>query len=83
MTDKIGRNDPCSCGSGKKYKQCCLTKQRPGTRRKFTAKVLGVKPKSLESAEPTPVPNQDLIERTFSPLLNKKEEEQSLNPPEA
>lgn len=22
-TPKIGRNDPCSCGSGKKYKQCC------------------------------------------------------------
>ena len=21
--DKPGRNDPCSCGSGKKYKQCC------------------------------------------------------------
>lgn len=21
--DKIGRNDPCSCGSGKKYKHCC------------------------------------------------------------
>ena len=21
---KIGRNDPCSCGSGKKYKKCCL-----------------------------------------------------------
>jgi preprotein translocase subunit SecA len=20
--DKIGRNDPCPCGSGKKYKQC-------------------------------------------------------------
>ncbi len=20
---KIGRNDPCSCGSGKKYKICC------------------------------------------------------------
>ncbi len=20
---KLGRNDPCSCGSGKKYKQCC------------------------------------------------------------
>ncbi len=20
---KIGRNDPCSCGSGKKYKMCC------------------------------------------------------------
>lgn len=23
---KIGRNDPCSCGSGKKYKYCCLKK---------------------------------------------------------
>ena len=21
---KIGRNDPCSCGSGKKYKKCCI-----------------------------------------------------------
>ena len=20
---KIGRNEPCPCGSGKKYKQCC------------------------------------------------------------
>lgn len=20
---KIGRNDPCKCGSGKKYKKCC------------------------------------------------------------
>ncbi len=23
---KVGRNDPCPCGSGKKYKQCCLGK---------------------------------------------------------
>jgi len=23
---KIGRNDPCPCGSGKKYKNCCLKK---------------------------------------------------------
>ncbi|MGH8598447.1 MAG: SEC-C metal-binding domain-containing protein, partial [Gammaproteobacteria bacterium] len=22
-TDKVGRNDPCVCGSGKKYKKCC------------------------------------------------------------
>jgi preprotein translocase subunit SecA len=20
---KVGRNEPCPCGSGKKYKQCC------------------------------------------------------------
>ena len=22
-TDSPGRNDPCPCGSGKKYKKCC------------------------------------------------------------
>jgi preprotein translocase subunit SecA len=21
--DEVGRNDPCPCGSGKKYKKCC------------------------------------------------------------
>ncbi len=26
---KIGRNDPCPCGSGKKYKKCCLIKAKP------------------------------------------------------
>ncbi len=24
---KIGRNDPCPCGSGKKYKRCCMKKK--------------------------------------------------------
>ncbi|MBP1550041.1 MAG: SEC-C domain-containing protein, partial [Oscillospiraceae bacterium] len=23
VKDKVGRNDPCPCGSGKKYKKCC------------------------------------------------------------
>ncbi|MCH6569643.1 MAG: SEC-C domain-containing protein, partial [Acidobacteria bacterium] len=22
-TRKVGRNEPCPCGSGKKYKKCC------------------------------------------------------------
>ena len=25
--EKIGRNDPCPCGSGKKYKNCCMGKE--------------------------------------------------------
>ncbi len=25
---KVGRNDPCPCGSGKKYKKCCLPKEQ-------------------------------------------------------
>lgn len=28
---KIGRNDPCPCGSGKKYKKCCLRSENPPT----------------------------------------------------
>src|ERR1035441_7726719 len=27
-TMKAGRNDPCPCGSGKKYKKCCLPKDQ-------------------------------------------------------
>ena len=26
---RVGRNDPCPCGSGLKYKKCCLKKQQP------------------------------------------------------
>lgn len=26
---RIGRNDPCPCGSGLKYKKCCLKEERP------------------------------------------------------
>lgn len=37
MNKEIGRNDPCPCGSGKKYKKCC--EARLG-QRKFQATVL-------------------------------------------
>jgi uncharacterized protein YecA (UPF0149 family) len=26
VSTKAGRNDPCPCGSGKKYKKCCALK---------------------------------------------------------
>jgi preprotein translocase subunit SecA len=26
-SQKVGRNDPCPCGSGKKYKHCCMKKE--------------------------------------------------------
>jgi len=28
---KVGRNDPCPCGSGLKYKKCCVGKEEPAT----------------------------------------------------
>jgi hypothetical protein len=29
LSGKVGRNAPCPCGSGKKYKKCCLRSQSP------------------------------------------------------
>ncbi len=26
IKQRVGRNDPCSCGSGKKFKNCCIRK---------------------------------------------------------
>ena len=43
---KIGRNDPCPCGSGKKYKDCCLRVKEAEERRElFRKKVDGLYPK--------------------------------------
>lgn len=62
MNQKIGRNDPCPCGSGKKYKSCCQAKAASGSgsslkNRKLTAKWLNA------PAGP------DLIERTFGQAI--------------
>ncbi len=34
MSSKPGRNDPCPCNSGKKYKRCCLRKDKAAIRTK-------------------------------------------------
>ncbi len=33
----LGRNDPCHCGSGKKYKKCCIDKDAEAARASATA----------------------------------------------
>lgn len=58
MNEKLGRNDPCSCGSGKKYKSCCLPKKAPGGKRKLAAKWIN------QPAGP------NLIERTFGATID-------------
>ena len=42
---KPGRNDPCPCGSGKKYKKCCLANEEAAEREQL-AEAAG-KPKAL------------------------------------
>lgn len=64
MNNKAGRNDPCPCGSGKKYKQCCMKHPEATGKKTFKAKVLtsGVK-KALP----------DLMERTFGEAIASSE----------
>jgi hypothetical protein len=43
---KVGRNDPCPCGSGKKYKKCCEEKV---LKKKFKAEVIQPQASTLSS----------------------------------
>ena len=41
--DGIGRNDMCPCGSGRKFKQCCIDRVEKKTRAVRDAKIFGGK----------------------------------------
>lgn len=60
MEQKVGRNDPCPCGSGKKFKSCCIDKP--------IKKPLPFKAKLL--SQPKPV---DLMARTFGGMIAEAE----------
>lgn len=49
---RISRNDPCPCGSGRKFKQCCINKDVDWQARKpaGTAKLLPTAPRPREAA---------------------------------
>mgnify|MGYP003577966593 FL=1 len=60
---KPGRNDACPCGSGKKFKKCCETKEsRSGSRLLLLAVggailgalILGITQFSADDSAPTP-----------------------------
>ncbi|MFZ0565059.1 MAG: SEC-C metal-binding domain-containing protein [Chlamydiales bacterium] len=75
MTKKVGRNDPCPCGSGKKYKQCCLLKEKeggakfaPSGKRKFKATHIKTSDKSMSvfnrsATQPQPTASPDALQR--------------------
>lgn len=67
MNEKIGRNDPCPCGSGKKYKSCCFGKPISKKPLPFKATVLS-QPKQI-----------DLMTRTFGEYIEAAE--QAKTPP--
>lgn len=42
LISKVGRNEPCPCGSGKKYKKCCLVKDQAASAAGVLATGLGL-----------------------------------------
>jgi hypothetical protein len=51
--EKVGRNDPCPCGSGKKFKKCCEMK---GQHKKIHAQLLNTAaPRAQETQETSKV----------------------------
>jgi hypothetical protein len=47
---KLGRNDPCHCGSGNKYKKCCAAKDEA----ELLAKAAAEREKALADAAAAP-----------------------------
>jgi SEC-C motif len=63
---KTGRNDPCPCGSGKKYKKCCLEKDQ---QRMAAEPLRGVSPRHRpdDSFNPSPPPHPSYPVRPLQP----------------
>jgi hypothetical protein len=52
----LGRNDPCHCGSGRKYKQCCLDKDEEAARAaSATSAAAAADEAPASTPEPAPV----------------------------
>jgi len=51
-----GRNEPCHCGSGRKYKQCCLEKDNAEASAARKAAAEAVQPSSAGSEAPDAAP---------------------------
>lgn len=67
---KIGRNEPCPCGSGKKYKQCCLNRHQTAAPAKHKNGDAGAE---ASAAEQKQLIRQ--IEETFSLLRSGRPDE--------
>jgi methionyl aminopeptidase len=79
--ERIGRNDPCPCGSGLKYKKCCLAKEdlspealktiyleRHGIRLKDEAAIQGIRKAGRLAVE-----TLDLVESRLRPGMTTQE----------
>ena len=66
-SEKIGRNEPCPCGSGKKYKHCCLEKQEAARQAKDPEQAENLRAKEREQKQLI-----KHIEKAFGLLSSRK-----------
>ncbi|MCG2749259.1 MAG: SEC-C domain-containing protein [Desulfobulbaceae bacterium] len=73
MKKMPGRNEPCHCGSGKKYKKCCLPKDEDEQRRQQNVKSVPIDPFAGDDdweEEPVParaeIPEDDRMHEDFA-----------------
>lgn len=59
---KIGRNDPCSCGSNMKYKKCCESKNTSGYQYDFGQEISSEKIKTTIEAFKIMYSNHNVID---------------------
>ncbi len=64
---EIGRNDPCSCGSGLKYKKCCM-----GNSLKRKVSVISSGGKKQVAEPPIEVTTVDLFQRAIDIQASEK-----------
>jgi hypothetical protein len=91
MSKKAGRNDPCPCGSGKKYKSCHWGQEQPQSdtsRKSLFGRIHGstgssaVK-KTFAAKVLKSGGAQDLVEKTFAESLDQaRHEELPPSPPQ-
>ncbi len=63
--DKVGRNDPCPCGSGKKYKKCCEIKSNAP--KKIQAQIISPERISSSTQETSKV-SLSFFQRSVTPI---------------
>jgi hypothetical protein len=73
---KINRNDPCPCGSGKKYKKCCEIREKERSRKKFEG-LRGLKMNPFKVSSPAQSLAKHVFKLVSEPISKKKKEEPS------
>ena len=79
--EKAGRNDPCPCGSGLKYKRCCLRKRKSDPDdlkdqywKRYKIRLKGPEDiEAIERAGRLVIETLDLVEKTLRPGMETEE----------